>query len=116
MFISFTKHNLFSLYSLFLFLLLRAERESLESGLLDRQELASMLEADRARLEGENASLQQANETLMRECLFREPLFLPRWLGCTQWPSGPSYSPQGAHILAPDWGTAEGSAEVLSRA
>ncbi|KTG34143.1 hypothetical protein cypCar_00000785, partial [Cyprinus carpio] len=43
-----------------------AEKESLESGLLDRQELTSMLEADWARLVGENASLQQANKTLTR--------------------------------------------------
>lgn len=81
MFINYNKHNpvlLFCIFSLslLLFPLLRVDRESLESGLLDRQELASSLEADRARLEEENASLQQANETLTRECLSREPLSL----------------------------------------
>lgn len=74
MFINYNKHNpllLFCIFSpsLLLFPLLRVDRESLESGLLDRQELASSLEADRARLEEENASLQQANETLTRESL-----------------------------------------------
>lgn len=74
MFINCNKHNpllLFYIFSpsLLLLPLLRVDRESLESGLLDRQELASSLEADRARLEEENASLQQANETLTRESL-----------------------------------------------
>lgn len=45
----------------------RAEKESLETALFESQELASSLEADYARAEGEKHGLLLANETLTRE-------------------------------------------------
>ncbi|AWP11438.1 putative rootletin-like [Scophthalmus maximus] len=46
---------------------LRAEKESLETALFESQELASSLEADYARAEGEKHGLLLANETLTRD-------------------------------------------------
>lgn len=45
----------------------RAEKESLETALFESQELASSLEADCTRMEGERRSLLLANEALTRE-------------------------------------------------
>lgn len=45
----------------------RAEKESLETALDESQELASSLEVECTRMEGEKRSLLLANEALMRE-------------------------------------------------